>query len=154
MRLTLTALIAISSLAVSAGQTVISLTYGDGQTREVSIDETSKFTFSARYLIVYSDGKNQLFPLENLKKYTFRQEQTALPLTSADIETPFAINGDEATFAAADRARSVALCDLQGRVLLRHEIAGGQPVRLSIGHLSPGVYFMAVDGVNYKFAKR
>lgn len=125
----------------------------DGSKAYYSLDELPKTTFTLDDLVITTNTGTINFPLQSILRYTY--EEGTMGIDNVTNQSISVIHrGNDIIVTGLPKDISIAVYDVEGKMLVSRKSDGSLRQMLSLGNLPAGVYVIKAGTVNYKFMKR
>lgn len=126
----------------------------DGNKVVYSLAEKPKITFSDKEMLLMTTVINVSFPLSNLKRFTFQNNDEVAIANIINDEPVINMDKDQLVFQSLKENSIVGIYKLNGTEIFKKIVQNTGYFSFYIGNLANGVYIVSVNGLNYKLIKK
>lgn len=141
--------------SLSARQKSLAVVTIDGAKTNYKLKSNPEVTFDGNNLIVESDGERIEYPLTKVDKIFYEEEVnppiiTGVETPDMDSSKPYVENGRFLIISGLANDTNVEVFGTDGRLYMSFKVEAQSVQRISLGHLSSGVYLVKINNTTHK----
>lgn len=149
----LLAVLCLCSSAIKADDMVLQVWLADGQTMSINLNEEPRTTYSDGNLVIMTTKTTVTFPLEKVKKFTYRDASNGISQPNV-VKAAFSADGETLSFSDLKSGTTILLYNVAGQLLRSVTPDSGNRAVVSVSQLPTGVYVVKMNDATYKITKR
>lgn len=149
----LLAVLCLCSSAIKADDMVLQVWLADGQTMSINLNEEPRTTYSDGNLVIMTTKTTVTFPLEKVKKFTYRDASNGISQPNV-VKAAFSADGETLSFSDLKSGTTILLYNVAGQLLRSVTPDFGNRAVVSVSQLPTGVYVVKMNDATYKITKR
>ena len=149
----LLAVLCLCSSAIKADDMVLQVWLADGQTMSINLSEEPRTTYSDGNLVIMTTKTTVTFPLEKVKKFTYRDASNGINQPNV-VKAAFSADGETLSFSDLKSGTTILLYNVAGQLLRSVTPDSGNRAVVSVSQLPTGVYVVKMNDATYKITKR
>lgn len=156
-RLMVAALMALGFCNVSMAETAMThlcIHFVDGKCSSYTLSSDPEIAFAENELTIRTNGIDVTYPLDDVSRITYGDENGAGVYDLEHGESPYRIDNGYILFSNLAEGTIVDIYDINGAVVRCHQAEVAGEYRLPVRDLSPGIYIVRVNNTTFKIATK